>query len=158
MSLKEYNLDQIDRGILGLMQENARISNADIARQLNMAPSAVLERVKKLEQKNIILQYTTRLNPQALHQNLLAYIFIKAADGLGCSSTAHELAKVPEVQEVHHIAGEDCYLVKIRTSDSASLMDLMRNSLSKIPNILSTRTTIVLETVKEQQQLVIPDE
>lgn len=158
MSLKECNLDQIDRGILGLMQENARISNADIARQLNMAPSAVLERVKKLEQKNIILQYTTRLNPKALHQNLLAYIFIKAADGLGCNSTAHELAKVPEVQEVHHIAGEDCYLVKIRTSDSASLMDLMRNSLSKIPNILSTRTTIVLETVKEQQQLVIPDE
>lgn len=158
MSLKEYNLDQIDRGILGLMQENARISNADIARELNMAPSAVLERVKKLEQKNIILQYTTRLNPKALHQNLLAYIFIKAADGLGCSSTANELAKVPEVQEVHHIAGEDCYLVKIRTSDSASLMDLMRNSLSKIPNILSTRTTIVLETVKEQQQLVIPDE
>lgn len=158
MSQKEYNLDQIDRGILGLMQENARISNADIARELTMAPSAVLERVKKLEQKNIILQYTTRLNPKALHQNLLAYIFIKAADGLGCSSTAHELAKVPEVQEVHHIAGEDCYLVKIRTSDSASLMDLMRNSLSKIPNILSTRTTIVLETVKEQQQLVIPDE
>ncbi len=158
MSQKEYNLDQIDRGILGLMQENARISNADIARELTMAPSAVLERVKKLEQKNIILQYTTRLNPKALHQNLLAYIFIKAADGLGCSSTALELAKVPEVQEVHHIAGEDCYLVKIRTNDSASLMDLMRNSLGKIPNILSTRTTIVLETVKEQQQLVIPDE
>ena len=158
MSQKEYNLDQIDRGILGLMQENARISNADIARELTMAPSAVLERVKKLEQKNIILQYTTRLNPKALHQNLLAYIFIKAADGLGCSSTALELAKVPEVQEVHHIAGEDCYLVKSRTNDSASLMDLMRNSLGKIPNILSTRTTIVLETVKEQQQLVIPDE
>ncbi len=158
MRQKEYNLDQIDRGILGLMQENARISNADIARELTMAPSAVLERVKKLEQKNIILQYTTRLNPKALHQNLLAYIFIKAADGLGCSSTALELAKVPEVQEVHHIAGEDCYLVKIRTNDSASLMDLMRNSLGKIPNILSTRTTIVLETVKEQQQLVIPDE
>lgn len=158
MSLKDHNLDQIDRGILGLMQENARISNADIARELNMAPSAVLERVKKLEQKNIILQYTTRLNPQALQQNLLAYVFIKAADGLGCNSTAQELAKVPEVQEVHHVAGEDCYLVKIRTSDSASLMELMRNSLSKIPNILSTRTTIVLETVKEQQQLVIPNE
>lgn len=158
MSLKDHNLDQIDRGILGLMQENARISNADIARELNMAPSAVLERVKKLEQKNIILQYTTRLNPQALQQNLLAYVFIKAADGLGCNSTAQELAKVPEVQEVHHVADEDCYLVKIRTSDSASLMELMRNSLSKIPNILSTRTTIVLETVKEQQQLVIPNE
>ena len=64
---------------------------------------------------------------------------------------------LPEVLELHHIAGEDCYLVKIRTADSASLMDLMRNHFSKIPNILSTRTTIVLETVKEQQQMIIPE-
>jgi len=60
------------------------------------------------------------------------------------------------VQEVHHIAGEDCYLIKVRTADSSSLMNLMRTQLQKIPNIASTKTTIVLETVKEQQQLVIP--
>lgn len=152
---KELHLDQTDLSILRLMQDNVRISNADIARELEMAPSGVLERVKKLEQKEVILQYTTRLNPLALHQSLLAFVFIKSADGMGCNDTAKLLAEVPEVQEVHHVAGEDCYLVKIRTSDSASLMYLMRNSLSKIPNILSTRTTIVLETVKEQQQLVI---
>lgn len=156
MHQKEYQLDQVDREILGLLQRNARISNADIARELNMAPSAVLERVKKLEQKNTILQYTTRLNPSALNQNLLAYVFIKASDGIGCNDTASALAAIPEVQEVHHVAGDDCYLVKVRTFDSASLMELMRNSVGKIPNILSTRTTIVLETVKEQQQLVIP--
>ena len=156
MHQKEYQLDQVDREILGLLQGNARISNADIARELSMAPSAVLERIKKLEQKNTILQYTTRLNPSALHQNLLAYVFIKASDGIGCNDTASALAAIPEVQEVHHVAGDDCYLVKVRTFDSASLMKLMRNSIGKIPNILSTRTTIVLETVKEQQQLVIP--
>jgi Lrp/AsnC family leucine-responsive transcriptional regulator len=122
-----------------------------------MAPSGVLERVKKLEHKNVILQYTARLNPAPLQQKLLAFVFMKAADGLGCSTTGKELAKIPEVQEVHSIAGEDCYLVKIRTADSASLMDLMRNQFSKIPNILSTRTTIVLETVKEQQQINIPE-
>jgi Lrp/AsnC family transcriptional regulator, leucine-responsive regulatory protein len=153
----EIFLDKTDYSILNLMQTNARISNADLARELNMAPSAVLERVKKLEQKKVILQYTTRLNPNPLHQKLLAFIFMKAGDGLGCSTSGKELAKIPEVQEVHHIAGEDCYLVKVRTTDSASLMDLMRNHFSKIPNILSTRTTIVLETVKEQQQLIIPE-
>jgi Lrp/AsnC family leucine-responsive transcriptional regulator len=156
MPPKDNQLDHIDREILSLLQENARVSNADIARELLMAPSAVLERVKKLEQKNIILQFTTRLNPSALHQNLLAYVFIKASDGIGCTDTASALASIPEVQEVHYIAGDDCYLVKIRTFDSSSLMDLMRNSIAKIPNILSTRTTIVLETLKEQQQLVIP--
>lgn len=152
----EIFLDKIDLNILRLMQENARISNADLARELNMAPSGVLERVKKLEQKNVILQYTTRLNPAPLQQKLLAFVFMKAADGLGCSTTGIELAKIPEVQEVHNIAGEDCYLVKIRTADSASLMGLMRNEFSKLKNILSTRTIIVLETVKEQQQLIIP--
>src|SRR6195952_1308095 len=153
----EIVLDKIDLSILRLMQENARITNADLARELNMAPSGVLERVKKLEQKNVILQYTTRLNPAPLQQKLLAFVFMKAADGLGCSTTGKELAKIPEVQEVHHIAGEDCYLIKIRTADSASLMELMRNQFSKLKNILSTRTTIVLETVKEQQQLIIPE-
>jgi Lrp/AsnC family leucine-responsive transcriptional regulator len=156
MHLKDNQLDHIDREILSLLQENARVSNADIARELSMAPSAVLERVKKLKQKNIILQFTTRLNPSALHQNLLAYVFIKASDGIGCTDTASALASIPEVQEVHHVAGDDCYLVKIRTFDSSSLVELMRNSIAKIPNILSTRTTIVLETVKEKQQLVIP--
>lgn len=153
----ELALDKIDLNILRLMQDNARISNADMARELGMAPSGVLERVKKLEQKGVIQQYTTRINPVALQQKMLAYIFMKASDGPGCNDTAQALAKIPEVQEVHHIAGDDCYLVKIRTYDSASLVSLMRNQFSRIPNLLSTRTTIVLETVKEQQQLVIPE-
>ncbi|MDO9375427.1 MAG: Lrp/AsnC family transcriptional regulator [Bacteroidota bacterium] len=153
----EIFLDKIDFNILRLLQLNARTSNADLARELNMAPSGVLERVKKLEQKKVIRQYTVRLNPAPLHQKLLAFIFLKAADGLGCSTTGKELATIPEVQEVHHIAGDDCYLIKVRTADSASLMELMRTRFSKLPNILSTRTTIVLETVKEEQQLIIPE-
>src|SRR5260221_7243866 len=151
-------LDAVDLKILNLLQANARISNADLAREVEMAPSAVLERVKKLEQKKVILQYTTSINPAAVQRKLLAFIFIKSTEGFASSSTtADALAKIPEIQEVHHIAGEDCFIVKVRTEDSASLMDLMRNSLKKIPGILSTKTTIVLETVKEQQQLVITE-
>lgn len=151
-----FDLDNTDLEILARMQSNARISNADLARELNMAPSAVLERVKKLEQKNVIKGYSARINPAAVEQKLLAFIFIRSSEGFTCSSnTAKSLSKIPEVQEVHHIAGEDCFLVKIRTTDSASLMELMRNELQKIPNIASTKTTIVLETVKEEQNLVI---
>src|SRR5688572_6227468 len=153
----EFDLDNTDLQILERMQDNARISNADLARELNMAPSAVLERVKKLEQKNVILRYSARINPAAVQQKLVAFMFIRSSEGFTCSSnTAKSLAQIPEVQEVHHIAGEDCFLVKIRTADAASLMELMRNSMQKIPNIASTKTTIVLETVKEEQQLVIP--
>src|SRR6201996_1509566 len=128
----EITLDKTDLHILKLMQENARISNADMARELDMAPSGVLERVKKLEQKGVIQQYTTRINPVALQQKMLAFIFMKANDGPGCTDTARALADIPEVQEVHHVAGDDCYLVKIRTYDSASLVSLMRNEFSRI--------------------------
>ncbi len=156
MNKIEHNLDQTDYAILRLMQENARISNADIARELGMAPSAILERIKKLEQREVILHYRTKINPAALDQTLLSFIFIRAADGIGCATTGQALAAIPEVQEVHDIAGDDGYLVKVRTADSAALVELMRNSFAKIPSIISTRTTIVLETVKEEQQLVIP--
>ncbi len=155
----EVSLDTIDLQILTLIQNNARMSNADLARELSMAPSAVLERVKKLEQKKVITGYTTQIDPSAVQQKLLAFIFIRSSEGFTCSTnTADALAKIPEVQEVHHIAGEDCFLIKVRTADSASLMQLMRNKLRNIPNISSTKTTIVLETVKEQQQLIIPND
>ncbi len=156
MDRLNFSLDQVDYGILRLMQENARINNADIARELGMAPSAILERVKKLEQKEVILQYNAKINPAALDKKLLSFIFIKAADGIGCITTGQALAAIPEVQEVHDIAGDDGYLVKVRTADSTALVELMRNSFAKIPGIISTRTTIVLETVKEEQKLIVP--
>ena len=154
----EVTLDPIDLRILRLMQDNAHIPNVDMAKQLDMAPSAVLERVKKLEQKKVIRHYTTNIDPAAVEQKLLAFIFIKTNDGIGCSTTGPALARISEVQEVHNIAGEDCYLVKVRVADSASLIALMRNEFAKIPTIQSTKTTIVLETVKEDQRLQIPSE
>ncbi|MET0243286.1 MAG: Lrp/AsnC family transcriptional regulator [Flavitalea sp.] len=151
----EVTLDNVDLQILSVLQENAKITNADLARQLEMAPSAVLERVKKLEQREIIRGYHTRINPSALQQKLLAFIFIRS-EGMGSMQTAEAIAAIEEVQEVHHVAGEDCFLIKIRTADSAALMDIMRTKLSTIPTISSTRTTIVLETRKEENSIVIP--
>ncbi|MBE8712195.1 Lrp/AsnC family transcriptional regulator [Sphingobacterium hungaricum] len=157
MAKLEFNLDQIDYQIIRIMQNNARTNNADIARELGMAPSAILERVKKLEQKEVILGYHARINPVALDQKMLSFMFIKAQDIIGVQKVGLLLAEIPEVLEVHDIAGDDGYLIKVRTNDSAGLVDLMRNTLSKIEGIISTRTTIVLETVKEENKLVIPN-
>jgi len=157
MSKLEFNLDQIDYQIIRIMQNNARTNNADIARELGMAPSAILERVKKLEQKEVILGYHANINPVALDQKMLSFIFIKAQDIIGVQKVGLLLAEIPEVLEVHDIAGDDGYLIKVRTNDSAGLVDLMRNTLSQIEGIISTRTTIVLETVKEENKIVIPN-
>jgi len=151
-----YSLDATDLRILSLIQPNAALTNNELAKKIGMAPSAVLERVKKLEKKGIIEGYPARIKPEALGLKLLAFIFIKSGEGPGNAGVARQLAKIPEVMELHHIAGEDCYIAKVRVQDPLSLIHLMREKFGKIPNILSTKTTIVLETLKEDNQLPIP--
>jgi len=152
----EHTLDEIDLTILASLQPDARLQNTELAKKVGMAPSAVLERVKKLEQKGIIKSYSTRIDPAALNLKLLAFIFIKSNNRPGDNSVARQISKIPEVLELHHIAGEDCFLVKVRTQDAQSLLQLMRNQFGKIPHITSTKTTIVLDTSKEDNYLPFP--
>lgn len=151
------SLDDTDLKILVNLQPDSCLSNVELAKKLGMAPSAILERVKKLESRGVIQGYPTRINPEALDLKLLAYIFVKSSEGPGNAEVARQLSALPEVQELHHIAGEDCYLLKVRAQDPQSLIKLMREKFSAIPNILSTKTTIVLETLKEENQLPIPN-
>ncbi|HTD92315.1 MAG TPA: Lrp/AsnC family transcriptional regulator [Chitinophagaceae bacterium] len=150
------SIDETDLAILIQLQPNAGMSNTDLAKKIGMAPSAVLERVKKLRQKGVIDAFVTRIRPEALELKLLAFVFVKSSEGPGNLSVAKQLAKLPEVLELHHIAGEDCYLVKIRAKDPQALAQLMRDKFSKITGLLSTKTTIVLETLKETNYLPIP--
>jgi len=149
-------LDSIDLSILTELQKDATISNAELAKKVGMAPSAVLERVKKLKQKGSITELTARVDPAQIDLKLLAFIFIRSSEGPGNISVAKQLSKLPEVLELHHIAGEDCYLAKVRARDPQSLAQLMRDKFSKVPGLLSTKTTIVLETMKESNHLPIP--
>ncbi len=146
-------IDEIDAKILMIVQQNARISNAEIARQIGMAPSAILERLRKLEVRGIIRGYEARLNPQAVGLGLIAFVFVRTDERFGSGETGRRLAQMPEVQEVHHVAGEDCYLVKVRVADTESLGRLLRERFSTIETVRSTRTTIVLGTIKETAQL-----
>jgi Lrp/AsnC family leucine-responsive transcriptional regulator len=150
-----FSLDDVDLKILTFLQPNSYLSNVELSKKLGMAPSAVLERVKKLEHKGIITGYPTRINPEALNLNLLAFIFIKSSEGPGNETVAKQLAKFPEILELHHIAGEDCYIAKVRARDPLSLVQFMRERFSKVKGIVNTKTTIVLQTVKEDNHLPI---
>ncbi len=147
-------INKIDAKILNILQSNSRISNAEIARQINMAPSAVLERIKKLEKNKVIKKYTAQINASEVDKELLAFILVRANGPIVDQSTAKALAKVSEVQEVHMVAGEDCFLVKVRVENPAALTELLRTKIASINSISSTSTTIVLETVKETNDLV----
>jgi Lrp/AsnC family leucine-responsive transcriptional regulator len=146
-------IDETDVTILDLLQENARISQADVARVVGLAPSAVLERIRKLESRGIIRGYTALVDPHVVEQSMLAFIAVRSAEGPGGSSVAAALAECPEVLELHHVAGEDCYLLKVRARDAEHIGRLLRHRFGRIPGVVSTKTTIVLETVKETPRL-----
>jgi Lrp/AsnC family leucine-responsive transcriptional regulator len=148
-------IDTTDREILKILQLNARVSNAEIARQVGMAPSAILERIRKLEARGVIKGYEARIDPEALGLNLLAYILVRTKDFGGEVRTGEALARIEEVQEVHHIAGEDCFLVKARVRDARTLGRLLRERFAGGGGISTTRTTIVLETLHETTRLPI---
>jgi len=149
----DRTIDEIDLRILDFLQDNARISNAEIARRVGMAPSAVLERVRKLEEHGFVRGYHAQLDPLRLDHGLLAYVFVREDEHPGEKDVGEELAALPEVQEVHHVAGEDCLLVKVRVRDAAALGGLLRERIGALPGVRSTRSTIVLETLKETTRL-----
>jgi Lrp/AsnC family leucine-responsive transcriptional regulator len=155
-AVTERTLDPIDLQILDQLQANAREAQVDIARAVGLAPSAVLERIRKLEARGVVRGYGAQVNPKSLGLGLLAFVAVRAEDVSSDQDIAHALADCPEVLEVHHVAGEDCYLIKVRARDAEHLGQLLRTRFGRIPGVRSTRTTIVLETVKETSRLPLP--
>lgn len=150
-------IDEMDRRILSLLQQDARLPNAEIARRVGMAPSATLERLRKLEERGVILGYECRVDPKKLGLGLTAFIFVRSTD-TGEHETGERLKQNPNVLEVHHIAGEDCYLVKVRAADTEDLGRMLRTDFKSLPHVNATRTTIVLGTLKESAKIPIPEE
>ena len=145
-------ISDIDKQILNIVQKDARISNAEIARQIGLAPSAVLERIRKLEERGIIRGYAAEIDAAQIGFGLTAFVFVRTSF---CGSIGSVLANIPEVLEVHDIAGEDCYLLKVRAENTNELGKFFRERLKNLPEIISTRTTIVLQTIKETTALPI---
>ena len=146
-------IDELDKTILRLLQEDARMPNSEIAKRIGIVPSATAERIKKLVQRGIISGYEVRLDAKALELGLVAFVFVRADEPVNTCQTALELTKIPEVLETHNIAGEDCYLIKVRVRDTASLGQLLRDKIGSIATVRSTRTVIALETFKENGAL-----
>lgn len=151
-------IDVIDLKIMTILQQDARASNAALARRIGLAPSAVLARIRKLERSGLIRAYEARLDPAAFRASLVAFVFVHAEERVGGLDTGRRIARIPEVQEVHQIAGEDCYLVKVRVADTEALGRLLREAFGALPSIRSTRTTIALSSLKETALLPLAGE
>jgi len=150
-------MDATDFKIVKILQNKARIPNVEVARQIGMAPSAVLERIKKLEAQGIIDGYEVRLNPERFNRSMIAFVKIRVRDASAIRKTGRELAELAAVQEVHFLAGNDSLLVKLRVSDTNELETLLMTEISAIRSILSTKTEIALATFKETARISVTD-
>ena len=146
-------LDDIDKEILRSMRDDARISNAELGRRIGLAPSAVLERIRKLEDRGVIRGYATLIDSRKTGWGLTAFVFVKTR---GCSDGFfRSFAEIPEVLELHDIAGDDCYILKVKARDTEDLGRTVREKIRAVENVISTRTTVVLETLKESTSVPI---
>ncbi len=150
-------LDEIGLQILKILQEKARIPNVEVARQVGMAPSAVLERIRKLEKQGFIDGYEVRLNPERFDRRLVAFVFVRIQPA-ACEKAGAALAALPEVQEVHQVAGEDGYLIKVRVADPEALGHLLQTRIQAIESVTDTRTVIALSTLKETWRIPLNHE
>ena len=150
-------IDGIDLQILKILQKKARIPNVEVARQVDMAPSAVLERIRKLEKQGFIDGYEVRLNPERFRRKLVAFVMVTPKHPKQRNKTAKQLSAIPEAQEVHAVAGEDGILVKVRVADTTELGRLLEKKIAAIDAVQSTRTMIVMSTLKETARIPIDD-
>ena len=143
-------IDEIDLHILEILQEKARIPNAEVARQVGMAPSAILERIRKLEQQGIIQGYEVRLNPAHFGQGLVAFVQLQVT---GAADISQQLLDIPGAQEVFQISGDCSYLVKLRVTSLQELGRCLRENFTAIESVTQVSTQIVLNTLKETRKI-----
>ncbi len=148
-------IDDVSLKILKILQKKARIPNVEVARQVGMAPSAVLERIRKLEKQGFIDGYEVRLNPKRFAKSLVAFVTVKLKKLDAEIKVGQTLSKLTEVQEVHYVAGEDAFVVKVRAADTEALSGLIRDKIAAIAGVQSTQTAIVLSTYKETARIPI---
>jgi DNA-binding Lrp family transcriptional regulator len=157
-------LDEKDLAILQLIQENSKLTANQIAKKINTPITTVFAKTKRMEQLGIIKQYRAILNPEKLNLGTSAFILASVSytttktDGAPVSQrdVAEEIARFPEVQEVHIITGDWDLLVKLRAENVEAVGRFVVDKLRLIKGLEKTLTCMVFETVKETSSLPQP--
>lgn len=152
-------IDQTDLRILAELQANARLSNAELSRRVNLSPTPCLERVRRLERDGYILGYEARLNPHKLGHSLVCFIEVsldrttpEVFDRFREAVTAR-----PEVQECHMVGGGFDYIVKVRLPDMASYRGFLGDFMVSLPGVRETHTYVVMEEILSRGTIPVPD-
>ena len=155
MSAGEYKLDDADRRILRVLQQDGRITNQDLAAACNMSASSCFERVRRLRERGVIAGYRALIDPKFAERELLIFIevLLDRTTSDIFDQFAERIRRSPEVLECHMVAGGFDYLVKVRMRDMAAYRVFLADTLIVMPGVRETRTYAVMEEVKDTSVL-----
>ncbi|WP_133469687.1 Lrp/AsnC ligand binding domain-containing protein [Paraglaciecola marina] len=150
--MKKYSteLDRIDHKILDMLQSNCRISNVELANQVNLSPTPCLERVKRLEKNGYIDKYVAHLNAKKLNAKLTAYmqVSVENSSTQALNQFNQQVRKLDEVIECSLVAGGFDYLLKIRVQDMDAYRKFLGGKFADIKGVTQTFTYVVMEEIK----------
>ena len=149
--MANYHIDPTDQKILGFLVKNARMPFLEIARECGVSGAAIHQRVKRLENNGVITCSRLLVKPQALGLNICAFVSISLSEASKYNEVVASLRQIPEVVECHFVTGKYALLVKLYCFDNDHLMEVLLNTIQKIPFIQATDTMIALDEAIDRQ-------
>ena len=142
-----HQLDEVDHAIVGALQSNARITNAELAQTVGIAQSTCITRVRTLTQRGVITGFTAEVDPKALGLDLqvLISVTLRAGARSNLSAFSNEMRALPEVVQVFFLGGNEDFIVHLAVRDSAHVREFVLENLSNNPVVASTRTNMVFD-------------
>lgn len=152
-----HSLDELDRTVLAVLQDDGRVPLVELAERIGLSPTATTERVKRLTRDGYILGYGARLNPGLLGRGLLVFVEVKLDRTTPdiFERFAEAVSRAPEVLECHMVAGGFDYLIKTRVADMPAYRRFLGDVLLSLPGVRETHTFAVMEEVKNTTALPV---
>lgn len=151
-------LDKIDRKILEILQANAKITNAQLSKDIGLSPAPTLERVKKLENMGIIKSYHAKLNVEKIGLGVSTFVQVSLIghNKENIEVFVKQINEIEEIIECHHITGSGDFILKIITKDIATYQKLMLERVSDIKVVDNMQSMVILSTFKDSKVMPIP--
>ncbi|QRN96148.1 Lrp/AsnC family transcriptional regulator [Archangium violaceum] len=151
-------MDELDYRIVDVLQRDGRATQLEISRTVGLSQPAVAERIRKLEERGVITGYSARVDAAKLGKDITAFIGVSIEHPKYFEGFAKKVLALPEVLEAHRVAGQDSYILKVRTANTKTLDTLLVETLRTISGVTRTHTTIVLSSIKEETYVHVSEE
>lgn len=151
--MSEQQIDEVDKEIIRILQEDARVSFRKIAERLNVSEATIFIRVRKLLRKGVIKRFTAVVSPDVLGKKITAFILINV-DPKKLQGVAETLSGMEDIYEVYDVTGSYSIITKVRVENQSKLVKII-DEIGMIDGVISTETALVLRSIKEETRVKV---